>query len=135
LIQHQLDGLSRPTDPKLNLAGALHVLDHAIELDFGPRGIGGAPTSINPDGYYEIDLDLQGNGTYQKQFFYRLLGDVNGDHAVDNLDASAVQATLGQAGSNLPTDVDGSGLVEKTDRTLAEKSKGRKLAPGLTLNG
>jgi hypothetical protein len=143
LVQHQLDGVSRVTDPTINLSGVESAIDHAIEFDFGVNGLGGNPISTAGDGYYEIDLDLAGNGTFStKEYFYRLLGDVNvgslassATHAVDQNDLNAISAAIGQAGINLATDVNGDGKVNQTDLTLGTRSKGRQLGAGLHLDG
>jgi hypothetical protein len=131
LVQHQLDGVARSTDPTMVIpTSSLIVLDHAIEIDFGPGGIGGNPTSISGDGYYELDVLLPG-GQETTLHFYRLLGDVNGDGTVDNNDITIITAALGESGTGLDADVDGSGSVNSSDRILAMRSRGRALAPGL----
>jgi len=132
LIQHPLTG---PTaaDPAVPLGSYLHALDHAIELDFGPGGLGNAASSTSADGYYEVQLDLDGaahaDGTPifgRSEFFYRLLGDVTGDHVVDNLDLAQISAALGTA--NPESDVNGQGVVNAYSRTLATRAKGHRLA-------
>src|SRR5262249_43548878 len=80
----------------IGLTGVRHhplgALDHVIELDFGPYGLGGAARGnaslaqywakmIAGDGYYELALDLDGDASHTTEKaldFYRLLGDVNG---------------------------------------------------------
>jgi hypothetical protein len=137
LVQHQLDGLSRTTDPTIDLSTAkLTAIDHAIDVDFGAGGIGGNPDSTAGDGYYEIDLDLDGTGAFAtREFFYRLLGDVNGDGSVDANDLGLITASLGRVGVELLADVDGDGTVSALDRLLASRSRGRHLTSGLTLDG
>ena len=68
------------------------MIDHAIELDFGAAGLGGKANTTAGDGYYE--LDVTAGGTTYKHFFYRLLGDVNGDGVVDGSDLSAIATEL-----------------------------------------
>lgn len=149
LIQHPLSGVISPDDPRVPLNGLLSVVDHAIEIDFGQYGLGGAARgnlSLNDywsdmaggDGYYELDVDLNGDGviTLNEQFFfYRLLGDVDGRETVDNTDVTEITAALGQTGVLIPLDVNGDGSVDTTDKALAIKSKGRSLASGLRIDG
>jgi hypothetical protein len=135
LIQHQLDGVSRASDPATPLAATnLRVLDHAIEIDFGSGGIGGDPESTAADGYYELDL-LLADGSEQTLHFDRLLGDVNGDGSVDAADFMAITAALGQSGPTLDADVDGDTVVNANDRLLAFRARGHQLAGGLHLDG
>ena len=62
------------------------------------------------DGYYAIELDLDGDGTFDTdRRFYRILGDVNADRIVDNLDLAAISAEMGRSGPRLEGDVNGDG--------------------------
>ncbi len=84
------------------------------------------------DGYYEIAIDLNGNGTYEeseKYHFYRLLGDLNGDHSVDQADINLLANPNGQF-----VDVNGDGSVNVYDNALISRQKGKKLANGLRLD-
>ena len=121
LVKHNLNGGG---STPVSLTGLLHVVDQAIEIDFGALGLGGNPGSTRGDGYYEITID----GSSQPFFFHRLLGDVNGDGVVNKSDMSLIKATLGRTGSGLGTDVNGDGVVTKSDLSLAKHSLGRKLA-------
>jgi len=121
----------------VSLSGvSLAVIDHAIELDFGAKGIGGNPNTTAADGYYELDIMLP-NGTTAVHHFYRLLGDVTGDGVVDNNDLNEIATEINL--SSLPgmtplnADVNGDGTVTAFDLTLATRSKGRKLGSGLSL--
>ena len=145
LIQHQLDGISRTSDPVIALNGLLSVVDHAIDITFGPYGLGGvsaANLSLNQywsemilgDGYYELDVTPVAGGPTQVLHFYRLLGDVDGNQTVDNTDLTDITNGLGQTGLALAPDVNGNGTVDATDKALATKSKNRALAQGLQLN-
>ncbi|HCP12094.1 MAG TPA: hypothetical protein DIT89_07145, partial [Planctomycetaceae bacterium] len=99
-------------------------------LDFGLSGLGGNRNTSDGDGYYEIAMDLDSNGTFEtKKYFYRLLGDVNGDRRVDSGDASLIGAALGTV--NPERDVNGDGVVNASDRTLALRANLRKLKDGL----
>jgi hypothetical protein len=137
VIKHPLAGPA-PGDLPIDLSSVRRTaVDQAIELDFGRYGIGsvaGAQSSTVWDGYYEIDVDYLGNGQFTPAaFFYRLLGDVDGNHAVDAVDLTKITATFGRAGMNLPTDVNGDGMVNGTDKLQAARSVGRRLANGLRL--
>ena len=84
LIHYDLNGLN---GQRVSLAGKAHTVDQVMAFDFGQNGVSGSPTSTAGDGWYELKLDLDGNGTYETvKHFYRLFGDVNGDRAVDNND-------------------------------------------------
>jgi Ca2+-binding RTX toxin-like protein len=147
LIQHRqvtvggytvpaISGEPAGADAPVDLTQAkLTVIDHLIEIDFGAGGLGGSPASIAADGYYELVWKTSSNQVLADDFFYRMLGDVNGDHSVDTTDISLITADLGKAAPNLATDVDGNGSVNATDRILATKAKGHKLVSGLHLDG
>src|SRR5262249_27096443 len=99
LVQYNLDGTGGTT---LALpAGVLNAYDHLIEFDFGAGGIGslsGAPNADSTvgDGYYKIELDLDGSGNYATTVaFDRLLGDVDGNRSVDANDAALVSSQMG----------------------------------------
>jgi hypothetical protein len=154
LIQHPLSGVISTSDPIIPLTGLMKVIGDAsgnadiIEIDFGALGLGGVPAgAINSywaalekgDGYYELDIDSSGSNppkwsTAAHEYFYRLLGDVNGDHVVNNADLTAITAATGQSGPLLNADVNGDGTVNITDKQLATKSLGIALAPGLHLD-
>jgi hypothetical protein len=133
LTHHDLDGLN-PADVPLS-ASQLSAIDNAIEVDFGVGGITGTPTSNAGDGYYEIELDLDGDGGFDAlRRFHRLLGDMNGNGIVNSLDVDIVNAALGQSGINHNADVNGDGVVNQIDRVLARRSLGRRLNGGLPLD-
>ncbi|MDB5349626.1 MAG: cya 2 [Planctomycetota bacterium] len=132
LYRYDLNGTAG-SKVEIPLQNKLSAIDHAIEFDFGTGGVGNTPSTTASDGYYEVDVDL-GNGKTGVHHFYRLLGDVNGDsaHTVDDADLALITADLNKTGT-LATDVNGDGTVNGTDKTLASRSKGRKLGSGLTL--
>ncbi len=127
LIKHGLDGRGAVAVP---LAGKLHVVDHAIEIDFGASGIGGRPNSRAGDGYYEVRID----GDAKPFTFDRLLGDVNGDGVVNRTDLRLTRQALGARGSGLQADVNGSGAVTMADLDLVLQSEGDRLARRLPLS-
>ena len=160
LIQHDL-GYNGATDtagtPVPLSASMLHVVDHAIEIDFGQYGLGGVSAAglslINywseltqGDGYYELDLNLNptdNSGTLPiHELLYRLLGDVTGDGVVNgdlanpNSDASLVKAAQNFSGQMAaPFDVNGDGTVNTVDYFLVTRSNARKIAGVVKLNG
>jgi hypothetical protein len=123
LIKHSLTGTGATP---ISLDGLLHVVDQAIEIDFGTLGLGGNPSSSAGDGYYEIDID----GFSEPYFFTRLLGDVNGDGVVNQADVNLVKGSLGRTGTGLQGDVNGDGTVTKTDLALTRRALGHKLSLG-----
>ncbi len=146
LYQYDLagDASSKVAVPLANVN--VSVIDHAIEIEFGPGGIGGNSSTTAADGYYELDVVLP-DGQTAIHHFYRLLGDVNGDGTVDQNDLNAVAAARGQSVSQIATasgqpatgltalnmDVNGDGSVNTTDLALATKSKGNSLGSNLPL--
>jgi hypothetical protein len=136
LTKYDLNG-NNPTN--VPLANVLSAIDHAIEFDFGVNGIGGNRNSTAGDGYYKIDVDLNGDGTFDvDRRCYRLLGDVNGDRGVDNSDINAIAGAIssGQtSGPVLELDANGDVIINVVDMILATRSKGRKLASGLRIDG
>ena len=105
----------------VSVAGLLHVLDHAIELDFGPGGVGGDPNSFAGDGTYEIEFD----GSPTTYSFTRRLGDVNGDGVVNAADVKIVRRALHSKHYTLQGDVNGDGKVNRHDLALAKKAVAR----------
>ena len=147
LVRHPLSGAISANDPTVPLAGVLHSVDHTIEFDFGALGLGGvARGSLSlaqywsalaaADGYYEIEVDLDGSGAFAThEFFYRLLGDVGGNQVVDQADVDEIAKAM--IAPTLVTfgDANGNGTVDSDDTYLARRSKGRSLAGGLHLDG
>jgi hypothetical protein len=99
-------------------------------LNFGANGLGGNRNSNVGDGYYEIAVDTDANGTFESsKSFYRLLGDINGDRRVDSSDSNLVTSAFGT--SNPERDANGDGVVNANDRTLVLRALGRKLKDDL----
>ncbi len=106
------------------------IVGNSARIDFGSNGLGGNRNTSAGDGYYELAIDMDGNGSYEsKKYFYRLLGDVNGDRKVDSVDSSLVTSSFGLTNPN--RDVNGDGFVNSNDRTLILRSIGRKLKDDL----
>ena len=125
LKQFNLDGSGIGT--LISLSGKVVVSGNKILFDFGPAGLA--------DGYYELAIDLDGNGTMdQAKHFYRLLGDLNGDRKVDASDMPLLTSALGRKGSGLYFDLNGDGKVDQKDRVLLVSLFGRKLANGLAVD-
>ena len=100
VLQAIINSVNNNTDPELSLTqyslqdtgpGApvslqnmLHLVDNAIEIDFGTGGIEGDAGTNGADGYYALSFTPPANqGIGSTHDFYRLLGDVNGDGSVD----------------------------------------------------
>ncbi|MCA9167759.1 MAG: tail fiber protein [Planctomycetales bacterium] len=110
------------------------AVGNRLQFDFGVQGIGGNMNSNVGDGYYEIALDMDHDGSFEStQHFYRLLGDVTGDGVVDAVDRSQVLAAQGMTYSP-ENDVNGSGGVTLVDTTLVTRALGRSLKNGLALD-
>ena len=125
LKQFNLDGSGIGT--LISLSGKVVSSGNQILFDFGPAGLA--------DGYYELAIDLDGNGTMdQAKHFYRLLGDLNGDRKVDASDMPLLTSALGRKGSGLYFDLNGDGKVDQKDRILLVSLYGRKLANGLAVD-
>ena len=106
------------------------VVGNNIRFDFGPQGIGGNRNTNAGDGYYELGVDMDGNGSFEsKKYFHRLLGDVNGDGVVSSSDK--IQVLLASGSSSAESDVNGDGLVNILDTSLVSRAVGRKLKGGL----
>ncbi len=130
---YNLDGVSNPV--AVNLVGVVSRVGNKLAFNFGTQGIGGNRNSNLGDGYYRLSIDQDGDGGYEAtKSFYRLFGDVNGDHKVDDLDVNLIPPAYGQRGSFLNADVNGDGVVNSTDRSYAYQSRGRKLAVNVIVN-
>lgn len=106
------------------------VVGNNIRFEFGAQGIGGNRNTNTGDGYYELGVDMDGNGSFEsKKYFHRLLGDVNGDGIVNSTDKAQVLSASGT--SNPESDVNGDGLVNISDTSLVSRAVGRKLKDGL----
>jgi hypothetical protein len=137
LYKYDLNGTAASKTPvSLQAPTLVNVIDRAIEIDFGAKGLGGVPGSAAADGYYELDVTLP-NGQTDVRHFYRLLGDVTGDGVVDNSDLAAVAAAITQTtppgALTLNADVNGDGTVNSIDSALVVRAKGHRLAAGLVL--
>jgi hypothetical protein len=118
---------------QVNLNGVHYVTANNLSFDFGAQGIGGNRNSIAGDGYYKVQLDLDGNGTFETtRRFHRLFGDVNGDRKVTLADTARVLSNLGS--HNPVFDVNGSARVDLVDAVLALLSVGRKLNSQLVID-
>lgn len=106
------------------------VVGNNIRFDFGAQGIGGNRNTNAGDGYYELGIDMDGDGSFEsKKYFHRLLGDMNGDGVVSSSDK--IQVLLASGSSSAESDVNGDGLVNILDTSLVSRAVGRKLKGGL----
>ncbi len=138
LTKFGLDGpTATDTGTSINFGGAAALSRNGanLKLNFGANVIGTAgQNSTAADGYYRLDLDFDGNGTIDAvEYFYRLLGDVNGDRKVDATDANLILAGMSKPFSR-ELDINGDMVVNNTDRGWTQRSNGRKLKDGLFLN-
>lgn len=116
------------------ISGVATTAGNVITLDFGATGITGAASTSAGDGYYELGFDAQGIGRFgQVYHFYRLLGDVNGDSIVDDTDINNITARLNSSGV-LPEDVNGDGIINSSDKTIASRLKTRRVLSALRLD-
>lgn len=117
--------------------GTVTAAGNSLRFHFGPHGVGGNRTNTAFDGYYQLQLDLDGNGTFESaRSFYRLLGDFNGDRQVNTLDVNLVSAAMAQPYNSI-YDIDGNGVINANDRskvTISAKAN-RKLLGSLVVSG
>ncbi|MCC6508448.1 MAG: choice-of-anchor M domain-containing protein [Pirellulaceae bacterium] len=101
-----------------------------LRLDFGDQGVGGNRNTDIGDGHYRIGIDIDGDGTSDTfKHFYRLLGDVNGDRAVNVLDRLLVMR--GNSPQTPSVDLNGDGVVNSVDLAIVTRGMGKKLKNGL----
>jgi hypothetical protein len=118
---------------EISLNGLLSIDGTKVSIDFGTAGIGGSRNTSAADGYYTLQLDLDGDNVFETNLkFYRLLGDVNGDREVSSADITTVQAAIGSP--NAQFDLNGDGVVNTTDLILVRRALGRRLANGLLVD-
>lgn len=116
-------------------ASGLSRTGSLLKFNFGSQVIGNnGRNSTAADGYYRLDLDFDGDGLADAtRWFYRLLGDVNGDRQVNATDANLILAGMARP-YNRELDINGDGVVNNTDRGWTLRSNGRKLKDGLFVN-
>lgn len=132
LTRSTLDGLSPVA---VNLSGKMSVSGNKILIDFGSNGLGGNRNSIAGNGYYNLSVDADRNGTKESlRHFYRLLGDTNGDRVVDAIDLANVTRAQGKRGTKLAADVNGDSVVNSQDLSIARAQQGKRLAGGLVVD-
>lgn len=109
-----------------------------LRLDFGTNGITGARTSNAGDGLYRVLIDTNRDGDFADAVdglfeFHRILGDATGDARVDDADLAVVNGQIGQRGTNLEGDMDGSSAVNGFDVNYVNQQKaiGRQLDEAL----
>jgi hypothetical protein len=111
------------------LADRLHMVDHAIESDFGARGPVAIPTGPTirarqwrartaGAGSDRIDIGNERSGDVTDEALDRLTGSVNGKHAVDDEDINLIVAArlVRNPGPHGGRSVDGVGLEPETRR-------------------
>ena len=125
---------------RVDLLQRLVARTHAHRLDtggifFGANGLGGNRNSNVGDGYYRLETDLDGNGSFETaKTFYRLLGDTNGDRTVNDADVANIDAAILSWVYVGDCDLNGDGVVNATDRLFASRYRGRSIAAWLWLD-
>jgi hypothetical protein len=118
----------------VSLTGFVSASGSTLAIDFGAAGLGASRNTNLADGYYTLQLDLNGDGTFEtSRRFYRMFGDVNGDRQVDDSDVSLVRAGTTSAYSSV-MDTNGDGIVNTSDLLYTTRAKGRKLKVELLLD-
>ena len=123
---------------------ALSLSGNDLSINFGANGITslltetgvsgtGKPTTNFGDGWYALGIDPTGNpsaGQTMWLTFFRLFGSATGDETVTGpyttagTDAAVVYAAIGETGTLLNADVDGSGAVNSKDLSYTVAAKG-----------
>jgi hypothetical protein len=131
LLKADLNGNGATAVP---LTGFVSASGSTLAIDFGAAGLGASRNTNVADGYYRLDMDLDGDGNFEtSRRFYRLLGDVNGDRQVDSTDVSLITAGT-KASYSAILDTNGDGVVNASDLLYTTRAKGRKLADLLLLD-
>jgi hypothetical protein len=121
-------GLDGKAKRAVVIKGLTKASGNMVKIDFGTKGVGGNAATNVGDGSYLIEMDLDGNGSFEtSQRFFRLLGDVNGDKIVDAKDTALVKASLNKTGSNLPADTNGDGKVNASDTSYVARAQRRRI--------
>jgi len=129
LTKFDLNGANGVVIPLPGGAGT-SVSGTRINVDFGARGIGANRNTNAGDGYYEIGVDMDGNGSFEtKKHFFRLFGDVTGDGTVDSADK--IKVLRGNGTTSAESDVNGDGQVNVLDTALMSRAIGKKIKNGL----
>ena len=122
LTKSDLNGVGSTVVPVSNF---LNVSGSTLAIDFGTIGLGNSRNTNTADGYYTLGVDLDGNGSFETNlFFYRILGDTNGDKEVTIADQNAVLAGCQQP-YNANLDTNGDGVVNTSDFQYVKKSVGK----------
>ncbi len=148
LTRYDLSGENPISVPLTAATLSARAVDLALEIDFGPNGIGGNPNGLEGNGYYRLSIDADNDVAHTLEtdlYFYRLAGDVNLDGRIDSLDLMALNALLAatpydvnrdgiiDARDWVDADVNGDGLVNSSDRLLVMRGRNKVLATGLHL--
>ncbi len=132
LLRFNNDG-SGPGDA-VDLTGRATAVDQVMEIDFGEQGIGGDANSATGDGYYRLEMDLDGNGSFETvKAFYRLLGDATGNRSVGYEDTSPIFLNYFAAGP-LDSDLNGDQLTDFNDYQRVIDNLNQTIDGGLHLD-
>lgn len=143
LIRYEMDGSGPGVPVALGGASTAGPNLNRVTIDFGINGLTGNRNSSAGDGYYVLEIDLNGNGVFEdSRKFYRLFGDTNGDRQVHGTDISNISARINSTPFNPSIndgivsdwDINGDGWVNSTDRALVQRHVGRKIKWDLWLD-
>ncbi|OYP36019.1 hypothetical protein CGZ80_09700 [Rhodopirellula sp. MGV] len=129
------DGLG-PAVP-VDLQGRVSSIDQVMAIDFGSGGIGGDGNSAVGNGYYRLEIDLDGDGVIatdaETLAFYRLLGDADGNRTVDYYDVSPIVQHFGATGST-DGDLNGDEITNYDDYYRIAENLGQSVDGSLDLD-
>ena len=113
----------------------MSVSGTTLSIDFGAGGLGGNRSTNAADGYYTLELDLDGNGTVDAtRSFYSLFGDANNNRKFEQADIDAIASAINNNIYVLDLDINGNGVVNGTDKLLVTRSPFRQLVASLTVD-
>ena len=133
LRRFELDGSG--SGDTVGVSGVIQRTGASLQFDFGTNGLTGDPNSSAGNGYYELALDLDGNGSLETELhFYRLLGDTNGDRKVSQKDVQNIRKGIRRNLFNSDNDINGDGKVDIFDLLFAKEEKTEQLLQSLILD-
>ncbi len=127
-IRMTYKGMDGTQNVPYGLSNRIAAVDAVLALDFGTQGIGGNRNTIDGDGIYVVELDLDNNGSFEtSRQFFRLLGDVNGDRVVDDKDTQFVAKNISPGIVNSAADANGDGAVNQIDQLIVVRQRRRRI--------
>ncbi|MHB9049161.1 MAG: Ig-like domain-containing protein [Pirellulales bacterium] len=127
--------VNRDSGAAVNVTGVTPTYDPATQTaTWNLSGIaledGYYRATLNAGGIFDVAGNFLAGGNYPIEFF-RLLGDTDGNAAIDIFDVAKVQVNYGQTSGMSPAegDFDGNGTVDIFDVALLQVQYGKTLAP------